>query len=305
MRLHPGDEKFFMNLGFAYIKRGELAKGLGLQKPCINYNLEYIWDGSGLSGKTILLRDEDGIGDVFFWLRYAYLFKKQGARVILETRGFLVPLLSQCPYIDKLVAKGHTLPVFDFQVYIGGSFRVLRTTLESIPADIPYMYAHKTLARKWQERLSDDKKFKIGICWDPQPCRLRITKKIVKCPRAIPLYYLYPLSKLEHVSLYSLQHINGLEQLKVIPKDFKIHTFDEDFDQKYGRFMDTAAVMQNLDLIITADTSVAHLAGALGKPVWVLLPFVTDWRWFIDRTDSPWYPTMKLFRNRERESSVF
>ena len=250
---------------------------------------------SELRGKRILIRDDGGIGDMFFWVRYAQLFKQAGAHVIVEVKKAVYNIISSCPYVDTLVIKGESLPAYDYRVKMVDLPYVFQNTLDTIPVPISYIYSDTALVKKWGKALSGDKNFKIGICWDPQVYRNR-AGKVMQNIRAIPLHYFYPLCQMEGVSLYSLQQCNGLEQLQAMPDDFAIHTFDADFDRLAGGFMDTAAVMKQLDLVITADTSIAHLAGALGIPVWVLLPRRADGRWFLERLDSPWYPTMRLFR---------
>ncbi|MDR3550757.1 MAG: glycosyltransferase family 9 protein, partial [Candidatus Babeliales bacterium] len=163
------------------------------------------------------------------------------------------------------------------------------TTLETVPAEIPYVQINQQLVDRWHDRLSSDQNFKIGICWHGNTIHGQ--------EKFMPLSYFAQLAQLPHVSLYSLQQHHGLDQLDAIEDKNLIKTFDSNFDAV--PFTDTAAVMKNLDLIITIDTSIAHLAGALGVPVWVILPQNADWRWMIDRSDSPWYPTMKLFRQKQ------
>ena len=256
-----------------------------------------LWDGSNLSGKTILLRAEYGQGDTIQFIRYAPLLKAQGATVILEAQNTLVTLLSLCPYLDKVIHvhdDPEQLPAHDCQVPLMSLPYYFHTTLATIPTHIPYLTAHPELVNIWKEKLSHDKRFKIGICWEGSPYYEQF--KTARSKKSLPVADFLPLAQLPNVSLYSLQKMNGTEQLHALPRGMTVHDFGDDFDCTHGRFMDTAAVIMNLDLIITVDTSVAHLAGALGKPVWVLLPVSADWRWLQDRDDSPWYPNMRLFR---------
>jgi len=258
---------------------------------------ENLWDGSDLRGKTVLLRNDKGIGDLFMWLRYVRDFKQQGAYVVVQARKSLFPLLSQCGYIDKLLPQNVRCAGIDFQIPVSKAQYLLNKSIESFYTEIPYMYAHSKLVKHWAKKLAGDTSFKIGICWDP--CSSYVSAKTgspVKNERALPLCFFEPLSRIKGVRLYSLQQVNGTEQIKDASSDFQLHMFDENFDKTYGSFSDTAAVMKNLDLIITVDTSIAHLAGALGVPVWVVLPFYSAWRWLLKRPDTPWYPTMRLFR---------
>ena len=166
---------------------------------------------------------------------------------------------------------------------------------EKLPHDIPYLHADEKRIDEWKNKLEHDTSFKIGICWEAQTY-IDQSGKMVKNNRSIPLSLLEPLKNIPGISLYSLQKGTGTEQLKTKPEGLIIQEFGPDFDTTHGRFMDTAAVMKNLDLVLTIDTSIAHLAGALGVPVWNMIIHNSCWRWFRNRTDSPWYPTMRLFR---------
>jgi len=256
-----------------------------------------LWQGEPLQGKTILVRGEYGQGDTLQFIRYVKQLKEAGATVIVEAQHTLVKLLSLNPYIDKILPvldDPTKLPSFDFQVPVMSLPRLFNTTLQTIPANIPYLDASQELTTLWHNKLKDNPNFKIGICWEGSPYYEQFKTAVSK--KSVPLTTFIPLTKLPGVSVYALQKMNGLEQLKSLPSDVNIHDFGEEFDNNHGRFMDTAAVIKNLDLVITVDTSVAHLAGALGKPVWVMLPSVADWRWMLNRQNSPWYPTMQLYR---------
>ncbi|MDZ4152219.1 glycosyltransferase family 9 protein, partial [Methylicorpusculum sp.] len=164
---------------------------------------------------------------------------------------------------------------------------VFKTTVTTIPAEIPYLYANQALEKEWHKKMVADTQFKIGICW-----RATLQKNV---PLASFIEHLTTISQ---ATFYSLVK-NGTHDLQAISQAHSIIDFGQDFDVTHGSFMDTAAVMKNLNLVITTDTSLAHLAGGLGVPVWVMLPYDCDWRWFFDREDSPWYPTMRLFRQPE------
>jgi hypothetical protein len=163
------------------------------------------------------------------------------------------------------------------------------TDCNSIPTTVPYLRAELDRVRTWANRIGGEG-FKIGIAWQGNK---RVTADV---GRSFPLRHFERLAKIPGVRLISLQKNAGTEQLRDLPSDMKVETFSNEFDNGPDAFIDTAAAMENLDLIITSDTAVAHLAGALGRPVWIGLKYVPDWRWFLDRSDSPWYPTMRIFR---------
>jgi len=174
------------------------------------------------------------------------------------------------------------------------------TELSSIPNKVPYLIAEPELEARWKARIGEHG-FKIGIAWQGNP-----TGRIDE-GRSIPLREFVPLSRISGVRLISLQKHAGLDQFAGLPKDVEIETLGDDFDNGPDAFIDTAAVMTGLNLIITSDSAIAHLAGALGRTAWVALKYMPDWRWLLDRADSPWYPTLRLFRQPKPEdwSSVF
>ncbi|HRN77656.1 MAG TPA: tetratricopeptide repeat-containing glycosyltransferase family protein [Candidatus Dependentiae bacterium] len=294
-----------LNLAFDLLKLGDLKNGLreyewrwqatNIQKLATT---KPEWDGSDVRGKTVLIYAEQGFGDTLHFIRYAQILKNMGARVLVFPQTALIPLLKLCPYIDHVLESATTLPPFDYHIATMSLPYACRTELETIPANIPYLYADASLVNQWNKTLAQDKNFKIGICWHGNPRYTDLSHQQTVKAKSIPLQLFEPLSKIPQVSLYSLQQIGGQDELHHI--NFKVHTFDNDFDTVHGRFMDTAAVIQNLDLIITIDTSISHLAAGLGKPVWILLPNPHDWRWFLNRTDSPWYPNVQLFRQPTR-----
>jgi len=294
-------------LSLCFLSLGELRLGYDHENKwydiCVRKGVrrktDKPWEGqSNLVGKTVYLFDDLGMGDVFCFIRYAKFFKKSGAIVVVGVRQSLHKILSLCPYIDKIVHRIKETPYFDYQVYISHLPNKMYNFGDYFYNDFPYLYADEKLIEFWEKKLSNHTNLRVGICWDANVTYDVKTKKKNKSLRSMPLYYFYPISKLSKVSLYSLQQINGVEQLMYMPNGFKINTFNEKFDKESGSFMDTAAVMKNLDLVITVDTSIAHLAGALGVPVWVILPYVPDPRWLLDRSDTHLYPTMRLFRQK-------
>ena len=248
-----------------------------------------LWDGQRLEGKTILLHAEQGLGDTIHFVRYVPQVKQRGGTVIVECPKPLLSLLTSGAGIDRLVGRGEELPPFDLQAPLLSLPGIFRTSLETIPADVPYLFADPGLVEHWRRELGSIAGFKIGIAWHGSP------KHPNDRNRSIPLASFEPLARCSRVRLLSLQKGTGAEQLQDLAGRIPV----ADVGSRLDDFRDTAAVLVNLDLVIACDTAVAHLAGALGVPVWVALPFTADWRWLLDRSDSPWYPTMRLFRQRQ------
>ena len=202
-----------------------------------------------------------------------------------------MPILSESGFGQwaHLVAKGETLPAHDRQVPLLSLPGIFGTTLADIPDRVPYLSARASLVRHWRASLGGGAGFKVGIAWQGS---LGYSGDRF---RSVPLVQFAPLA-FTGVELISLQRGYGAEQLAALAGEFAVRDLGDDFDRQHGAFMDTAAVMRSLDLVVTSDTAVAHLAGALGVRGWVALPLSADWRWLRDRDDSPWYPTMRLFR---------
>jgi tetratricopeptide (TPR) repeat protein len=247
-----------------------------------------LWDGAPLAGQTILLHAEQGFGDTIQFIRYASIVAQLGGTVRVVCQKPLLGLLEACPGIDQLVAQGDDLPAFNVHAPLLSLPGILKTSVTTIPAPIPYLAAKPALVEQWRKRLSQLDGFKIGISWQGNP-KFRGDNF-----RSIPLRYFAPLAQVPGVHLISVQKGVGTEQLAEFRKLFPVM----DLASELGDFADTAAVLKNLDLVITSDTAVAHLAGALGVPVWVALSIAPDWRWLLDRADCPWYPTMRLFRQK-------
>lgn len=251
-------------------------------------------DLSKVAGKTILIHREGGAGDNIQFIRYAQLLKEHGAYIIAQAHPVAASLLSTCPYLDEVTDEDDAI----FEARDGDmmlwqqSFPLFFDT--TLPA--PYITPDPHLTAQWGERVAADKNFKIGICWQTNP-NLYL-EKMRSTRRSIPLKLFEAVMRLPNVTVYSLQKQNGEEQIKALSADAPLIVFD-DLDSEHGLFIDTAALIPHLDLVLTVDTSIAHLAGALGARTWVLLPFVAEWRWMEGREDSPWYPTMRLFRQTE------
>jgi tetratricopeptide (TPR) repeat protein len=247
-----------------------------------------LWSGENLAGRTILLHGEQGYGDTIHGLRYVPLVAARRARVVLEVPPPLLRLARAVPGVAELVAAGQALPRFDFACPVFSLPRAFATTRETIPAEVPYLAPPPEAMAPWRERLAGPG-FKVGIAWAGSPLHRHDAR------RSIDIETLAPLFKLDGVRWFSLQTGDRAGDLARLPAgcvtDLSPHLTD---------FAETAAAIAHLDLVITVDTAVAHVAGALARPAWVMLRFRPDWRWLIAREDSPWYPTLRLFRQRAR-----
>ncbi len=247
------------------------------------------WTGDSLSGRTILLHSEQGHGDSLQFIRYAKLVKQQGGTVIVQCQKSLTRLFATCAGVDQVLAKGEPTPPFDVHASLMSLPAIFRTSLETIPADIPYLSAEPQLAAQWRDELAEEPALKVGIAWQGSPT------SVADRARSFPLEHFAGVAAMRGVQLYILQNGTGREQLPEFAGRFPV----VDAGPRLGDFYSTAALVCNLDLVITCDSAPAHLAGALGMPVWVALPFQPDWRWMLERTDSPWYPTLRLFRQEQ------
>jgi tetratricopeptide (TPR) repeat protein len=255
-----------------------------------------MWNGSDVRGKTVFLHSEQGLGDTFQFIRYAQLIKKMGATIIVSVQPALKDIISQCPYIDKVISMTEPNPQFDEHAPLLSLPLILKTTPKTVPSVVPYLFAKQELITQWRDKLAHDKNFRIGICWQGNDKYSTSFLRAAVKAKSMSLATLFPLSKVPGITLYNLQKETGTDQLQGLPSDFNLVSFDADFDGKNGRFMDTAAVIMNLDLVISIDTSICHIAAGLGVPTWNMLPNPPDWRWMLERTDTPWYKNMKLFR---------
>ena len=298
VRLKPDYPQARWNKSFAFFLDGKIAEGfrqyqwrkdggLDLFIYPHRYN-KPLWDGFPLKGKTILIHYEQGFGDVIQFLRYVPMVKDLGARVLLEVRAPVAALLKDFKCVDKVIEARLDSAVqegFDCYVPLIDLPLIFGTTLETIPAEVPYMTADRSRSEEWSRRICTNG-LNIGLVWGCKP------KDNINRRRNCSLEGLRFLTDIEDINFYGLQ--KGGEEAT-----------EPDFENKYGfsnpgadfeTFADTAAVIDNLDLVITVDTSVLHLAGAMGKPVWALIPATPGWRWMLKREDSPWYPTLRLFR---------
>ena len=261
-------------------KREENAKKLR------NY-AQPLWLGDApIAGKTLLLHFEQGMGDTIQFARYAKLLAGQGARVILEVQPPLKALLADIGAGIEVVGSGEEIPAFDFYCPLMSLPLALRTDLASIRADVPYLSVPADRLAQWSERLPPRQGFRVGVVWSGNPTHKDDHNRSIAFTRLAPLF------DVPAVQLISLQKELRDADAQALASEPRMHDAGRHFDD----FADTAAATALVDLVIAVDTSVAHLAGALGKPLWVLLPFCPDWRWFTERDDSPWYPTARLFR---------
>ena len=249
-----------------------------------------MWTGGDVKGKKVLLYSEQGAGDTIQFVRYAPLVAARGARVSMVVHESLRRLFAaNFPDMDVSDAIGMRTG-FDRQAPLMSLAHIMATsTEESIPHDVPYLAADPERVAKWGARLGREG-FKVGISWKGN------SEYPADRSRSIPLSHFAPLASVPGVRLISVQALYGLDQLRNLPAGMAVETLGEELVNNPDGFREMAAVMANLDLMILSDSGPAHLAGALGRPVWVALCWQPDWRWLIDRSDSPWYPTMRLFR---------
>jgi tetratricopeptide (TPR) repeat protein len=249
------------------------------------------WFGDAdITGRTILLHAEQGFGDAIMAARYIRCVIEQGARVIVEAPAALQPLLAEIEGVAQgaaqVVIKGSPLPAFDLHCPLMSLPLAFRTTLSTIPAQSPYLSVPKTHAAKWLQRLPRAATPRVGISWAGNPSFKHDDWRSIGLRNMLPLL---ARTDVQFVSLQKFLRDGDADILRAHPHI--LHLGDE-----IETFADTAAIMSTLDLVISSDTAIVHLAGALGRPLWILLAFVPDWRWLLDRNDSPWYPTARLFR---------
>ena len=289
------------NLALALLRRGEYRRGWseyewrGQRRDLTGQSRQYakpLWDGTRLHGATVLIHAEQGFGDAIQLVRYAPMVAARGGLVIIECHPQLVSLFSQIAGVQAVCHFGSELPPYDCHLPMFSLPRVFQTTLETIPRQVPYLTVAPERAAHWRMRLSAVNEFKVGLVWAGSKQHRN------DAFRSLQLADLYPILNMRTVSLFSLQVGPAQTDLAASPWRDQI----TDLTGEIRDFADTAAVIEQLDLVISADTAVAHLSGALGKPIWTLLPYVPDWRWLLEREDSPWYPTMRLFRQTERGS---
>jgi tetratricopeptide (TPR) repeat protein len=295
LALDPRQSDAHQNLAWLYLKRGDYQQGWAEYARRWRANdyeaiaVEGVpeWRGEPIDGKRILLVREQGFGDQFQFLRYARVLAERGAIVDVCVRAPLLDIAQRVPGVRR-AWTGTPGGDYDFWISLMSVPSVIGTEVHTIPAAVPYLFADPAKIAHWRERLSQSvgAQPKIGLVWAGSPTFGNDRY------RSMPLAALAPLCELTGVAWLNLQKGDAHAQLAALPPALRPLDFTADLND----FADTAALIANLDLVITVDTAVAHLTGALGKPVWIMLPANSDWRWLEHRSDSPWYPTARLFR---------
>ena len=296
--LNPGYPETYSNKGVLKILLGEYEEGWELYEWRLKLDVakkftrnfpKPLWLGKeSLADKTILLHTEQGLGDSVQFCRYVPMVEALGAKVVLEVQEPLVGLISTLKDSIRVIPRGSPLPEFDCHCPLMSLPLAFKTTVSTIPAKIPYLATDPNKQKLWQKKMGAKTKPRIGLVWSGAQIHQNDHN------RSIPLDLLYPLLDLD-LDFHCLQkEIRPLDR-ELLVKHRQIKTYENDLND----FSDTAALVSEMNLVISVDTSVAHLAGALGKPVWILLPFAPDYRWMTEREDSPWYPTARLFRQSQ------
>ena len=284
--------------GLCLLLTGEFAQGLPLYEwrkrlgsHAMRASSTRAWLGEKeLAGKTLFIYADQALGDTIHFCRYAKLAAERGAQVVLAVQPQLRALLTGLGV--RIVASGEQPEAYDFDCALMSLPLAFGTTLADIPAAVPYLSAEPVKALRWRQQLGDAG-FKVGIAWQGSRNRIDVG-------RSVPLEMFGRLARIPGVRLISLQKGDVLDQLRAASEDLRVEVLGEEFDEGPQAFLDSAAVMTQLDLIISCDTALAHLAGALGCPTWLAAKHVPDWRWLLDRSDCPWYPSMRLFRQSHR-----
>ncbi|MDR4499745.1 MAG: tetratricopeptide repeat protein [Candidatus Scalindua sp.] len=294
--LNPDYALAHMNMSLALLLAGNFDDGwqeyewrLRIRNHIPATLKKHMWDGSSLNGKSILIHTEQGFGDTIQFARYLPMVQVLGGKVILECQNELICLLRDFSGIDEFLEYTPTCkPAIPFDVHLSllSLPRIFGTTLDTVPADIPYIKVDSQLVKKWSKRVGNNDNFKIGIVWAGS------SKNINNMNRSCSLADFAILAEIPGITFYTLQKGPASGEAANSPEGMEIINLEKELED----FADTAAVIANLDLVISVDTAVVHLAGAMGKPVWNLLTFAPSWRWLQKRDDSPWYPTMRLFR---------
>lgn len=299
LEIDPGNKNIIYHSCYIHLLNGNYKDGLAGYETRINQELlpslpEFVdgksqWDCSNFNGKTVLIHAEQGYGDMIQCIRYAPLIKAKGGKIVAECHQKLVPLLRQITDIDEWLEHGKKIPPFDYHAPIMSLPYIFGTTVETIPNDVPYIKASEEKIQEWAKYFDNDS-LKIGFSWsgntDHYNNKIRSTS-----PEKFE-----ELFDIEGIHFYSMQKIAGEEEAKTLENRYDNVT---EIGSKLKDFRDSAAVVHHLDMVISVDTAIVHLAGAMAKPLWVLLAYVPDWRWMLEREDSPWYPTAKLFRQQE------
>jgi len=300
LALKPDFSEAHWNLALNLLLQGRYSEGwreyewrwlkAGFTSPRRHTDIP-LWDGAPLQGSTILLHAEQGFGDAIQFVRYAPLVSQQGGTVVLECHPQLVSLFQEVAEVKLVIPFGAAPSGADYQAPLLSLPHIFNTTLDNIPVRTPYLYVPPEYRRKWASLMSSYRDTRrVGLVWAgksyPDPLR------------SCRLSDFAPIGTVDNVTFFSLQVGEGSEQCACPPDNMRLI----DLTVNINDFSDTAALIDQLDLVISIDTATAHLAAALGKPTWLLLPFAPDWRWLLHRNDSPWYPTMRIFRQEQQGS---
>ena len=298
IRIQPDFEEAHFNLSLVLLVTGRFSAGWeeyewrikkqDWQSLCPHEFSIPRWDGTPFPGKTLFVYDEQGLGDTLQFVRYLPMVRALGGKVVLETAEPLLELLKSAEIADEIISRPFSSDpnaCFDYHVPLLSLPGMFRTCPDTIPAKIPYLAASPKKSAYWRNRI-DPSRLAIGIVWSGKPSHRNDRN------RSCPFSKFKALLAIPGIQVIGLQKGAAASQAAELPPDSGF----ENVGHRLGHFDDTAGLIESLDLVITVDTSVAHLAGAMGKPVWVLVPFAPDWRWLLDRSDTPWYPTMRLFR---------
>ncbi len=304
--LDPNYAEAWVSKAFALMMLGDFAGGWPLyewrwrmagwlrssRRLKRSYPSPVLLENSEFRDRTILVTAEQGFGDAIHFCRYATLVARGGARVIVEVPAALTRLMDTLSNIDRIISDDEPLPEHDLHCPMMSLPLVFGTTIETIPAEVPYLGADATGAADWRIKLSALSGCRVGLVWTPGS-RIGDSELVsIEQRRSVPLQTLAGLASVNGCDFVSLQVGPSSTQATSPPPGMVVH----DFSSQLKDFADTAALVANLDLVISVDTAVAHLAGAMGKPIWLLNRFDTEWRWMLDRDNSPWYPTMRIFR---------
>jgi hypothetical protein len=299
MAISPGVATIRVAYGMALLKLGDFLRGWefydareSMQEVSqfTGRDLPPRYTSGNLHGRTLLLLSEQGLGDTLMFARYIPMLAKRGARIIVVAHNEVAELLRTIPGVERVVPFAKTLPGFHLYARLLGLPRIFATTAWNIPNQVPYVRVSPGRIEQWRQRVLSDGAAagvkRVGLVWAGNPAHSRDVH------RSINLSDLAPLADLPGVIFYSLQKGGRQEQASNPPQGMRLI----DAAPGLNDMSDVGAILHSLDLLICVDTAPAHLAGALGRPVWTLVSYSPDWRWMLDRDDSPWYPTMRLFR---------
>jgi tetratricopeptide (TPR) repeat protein len=301
LRIAPDDQRALWSKSLLVLSLGDLRLGWQLYESRLqvkekrDFNFPR-WTGQeSLTGKSILAHAEQGLGDTVQFCRYVRLLEERGAQVVLEVQPVLVELLRSLPLHGTLIARGDPIPPVDCYCPLLSLPLEFGTELNTIPVGVPYLKADPEAVRAWRTRLEAIPGFKIGINWQGNEAT---EKQDWARSRSFPLECMGPLARFDAVKFVSLQKRAAADQRLSVSFSDRILQLTDPNELGPAEILETAALVAALDLVVTSDTFLAHLCGALGVPVWVILPSVPDWRWLRDRSDNPWYPTLRVFRRR-------